>query len=503
MSQKKDKILFWLENHAAHFGIAKLLSEKYDCESYALIACSPKQKKFFNQQKLINFQKIWFVRDHVDLSIKNPDFDKLQSLENKFSLQLQKLVYADRLFYKYNYYHKFSDEEIFSIVQQELELYEQVLDEINPDFIVMRTPEFQDIDIFSEVCKARKIPLLLLASARMGNRYLITQDPNSPVIFDKFDKDFQIKDFPSLRKYVEDFSQAHKKFIKDAQVKKSNKLNILKLIFSTYNSSNINSYRDVGRTPWNTLLKGVSLSIKSNMRKSFLDKNTSTSFQSKRLFGYFPLHMEPERSLLRKAQFFTDQINVIKNVVQSLPVEMDLLVKEHPSMQLIGWRDINYYKEIMNLPRVKLIHPSVLHSDLIRNSSLVIAIASTTALESAFYQKPSVVFSDIDCSTLSSVFKVKQLEDLPKIIKQCLDAKVDLIELNQFVRALVDSSFDSDIFEIQNKMTEVFGGGGFFIGNEISEQQMKNFIENNYSSFELLANEHIKYIHHLKQNKIL
>ena len=182
---------------------------------------------------------------------------------------------------------------------------------------------------------------------------------------------------------------------------------------------------------------------------------------------------------------------------------MDLLVKEHPSMQLIGWRDINYYKEIMNLPRVKLIHPSVLHSDLIRNSSLVIAIASTTALESAFYQKPSVVFSDIDCSTLSSVFKVKQLEDLPKIIKQCLDAKVDLIELNQFVRALVDSSFDSDIFEIQNKMTEVFGGGGFFIGNEISEQQMKNFIENNYSSFELLANEHIKYIHHLKQNKIL
>jgi hypothetical protein len=503
MALKKDKILFWLENHAAHFGIAKLLSEKYDCESYALIACSPKQNKFFSEQKLINFEKIWFVRDHVNLKNNNPDFNKLKSLEKKFSLQLQKLVYADRSFYKYNYYHKFSDEEIFSIVQQELELYEQVLDEIQPDFIVMRTPEFQDIDIFSEVCKSKNIPLLLLTTARIGSRYKITSDPNSPLVFNKSDKNFEIKDFPSLRKYVEDFSKSHKKFLKDAQIKESNKLNILKLIFSTYSSSNINSYRDVGRTPWNTIMKGITLHMKSVARKSFLDKNTLKSFESKRPFAYFPLHMEPERSLLRKAQFFTDQINVIKNVIQSLPVEIDLFVKEHPSMQLIGWREIKYYKEIMNLPRVKLIHPSVSNLDLIRNSSLVIAIAGTTALESAFYEKPSVVFSDVDCSSLSSVFKVRYLEELPKIINQSLGTKVDLIELNQFVKSLVDSSFDTNISEIQNKMAKVFGGGGFFIGNEISEQQMKNFIEHNYSSFELLAHEHIKYINHLKQNEIL
>ena len=48
MEIKKDKILFWLEPHSVHFGIAKALSEQYDCISYGLIACSPKQKDFFN-----------------------------------------------------------------------------------------------------------------------------------------------------------------------------------------------------------------------------------------------------------------------------------------------------------------------------------------------------------------------------------------------------------------------------------------------------------------------
>ena len=96
MEIKKDKILFWLEPHSVHFGIAKALSEQYDCISYGLIACSPKQKDFLNNQKLINFKKMWFLRDHVKLHKKKLNFEKLKLLEEKFSLSLQKIVYADR-----------------------------------------------------------------------------------------------------------------------------------------------------------------------------------------------------------------------------------------------------------------------------------------------------------------------------------------------------------------------------------------------------------------------
>ena len=499
MDSEKDKILFWLENHAVHFGIAKSFCDDFDCEPYGMIACTPKQNKFFSEQNLINFKKFWLVREHINLKSRNPDYEKLKFFEQKYSLNLHQLVYADRSFYKYNYYHKFSSEEIFSIVEQELVLYENILDEIKPDFVIMRTPEFQDIDIFYEMCKAKKIPVLLLTTARMGNRHKITSDPSSPVLFDRSNTNIKIRDFVSLKNYVDDFSKAHKQFLEDAQVKKNNKLNVLKLLFSTYNSSNINSYRDLGRTPFNTITKGISLSIRSRIRKSFLDKNTERSVKSKHSFAYFPLHMEPERSLLRKAQYHANQINVIKNVAQSLPVEMDLLVKEHPSMQLIGWQEIKFYKEIMSLPKVKLIHPHVPNSELIKNASLIIAIASTTALEAAFFEKPSIVFSDVDCSTLSSVLKVNTLEELPHLIKQGLTVKVNLVELNQFVNAVIESSFESDVLELQNKMSEIFGGGGYFIGNEISELIMKDFIITHEKSFKILSDEHIKKIQEFKK----
>ena len=67
MNDKKDKILFWIESFQIHFGIAKALIEKYDCESYGLLVSSLKQKSFFDNQKLIKFKKSWYLRDNVDL----------------------------------------------------------------------------------------------------------------------------------------------------------------------------------------------------------------------------------------------------------------------------------------------------------------------------------------------------------------------------------------------------------------------------------------------------
>jgi len=498
MSKRKDKILFWLESYYLHFGISKALIEKYDCDPYALIACSPKQKSFFDNQKLVKFKKIWHVRDYVNLNNLNYDFAKLKHFENKFSISLQKIVYADRLFYKYNEFHSFTDDEIFSIIQQELEFYDNVLDEISPDYVVMRIPDHHDIDLFYEICKAKKITVLLLSPMRMGDRYRVSSNPEAPILFDKH-KDIEIKSFDTLIKHVESFSKAHKSAIQKIQSKNSQKFSALILIFSTFRSSNINSFRDVGKTPWTTLTKGISLLLLRSYRKSFLDKNAKTSLPMDHPYVYFPLHMEPERTLSKKGQFYSDQIPVIKNIVQSLPVEMNLLVKEHPSMRLVGWRPLKFYKEILNLPKVTLIHPSVSSKTIIQNSTLIATIAGTTALEAAFYEKPSIVFSDIDCSSLSCVFKVNNLEELPAIIKKSLDSQVDLVELNHYVHEVLNSSFTCNIFDLNFLSANLFGAGGFINLNYISESKMKDFLEENKASFDLLANEHIKKIELTKQ----
>lgn len=503
INYKNDKILFWLENYSIHFGIAKALSEKYDCELYALISSSPKQKKFFYNQKLIKFKKIWFVREYVNLKNYQPNLEKLKLLENKFSIPLGKIIYGDRLFYKYNKYYSFTDKEIFSIIEQELEFYNQVLDEIKPKYVILRAPEFQDIELFYEICKAKKIHTLVLSTMKLGARWIISSKPYPTIQFTKSDDKIEIKSFDVLRKEVEQYSKLYESiFSSEGKMKVTTfqKFNALKLLFSTFNSLNINSYRDVGKTPWKIFMMVVSSSILSFYRKLYLNKNAKISLPLNHPYVYYPLHMEPDVSTLRIADFYEDQISVIKNIAQSLPIGMILLVKEHPSMRLVGWRNTNFYKQILKLPNVQLIHPSISSENLIKNSALIITIAGTTALEAAFYKKSVIVFSDINCSTLSSVFKINNLADLPIIIKNALDSKVDLVELNYFMQKVEKSTFICNVEELNALSAVLFGVGGMLNMNEISESKMKSFLEKYKSAFDILAIEHIKKIELIKQN---
>jgi len=501
MDNKKDKILFWIESFQIHFGIAKTLIEKYDCEPYGLIVSSPKQKLFFDNQKLIKFKKSWYLRDNVNLKDHTPDIEKLKFFENKFSIPLRQIIIGDRFFYKYNEYHKFTDKEIFSIIQQELEFYEKVLDEIKPDYVVIRNPEYQDIQLFYEICKAKKIPVLVLSFTRLADRWILSSDVDTPIILDNQIEGNKIKSFSDLKDFGKKYSQMHDLNLPKQKSNISQKFNLLKILFSVFRLSNINNYRDIGKTPLKTLTARTKLLLKSFFREQFLNKNAKTTFSSNQPYAYFPLHFEPEEIILRRGKFYTDQLSVIRNISQSLPVEIDLLVKEHHAMKLMGWRNLDFYKKIIEMPNVKLIHPSVSNEALIQNSVMITTIAGTTAIEAAFYEKPSIVFTDVNFSTLSCVYTVKSLEELPNIIKKCLSSKVDLIELNQYIDKLEKSSFSLDIINLATSASQIFGLGGFVEINEISEPIMKKFLEEHKNKFDKLADEHIKKIELIKQNK--
>ena len=503
MTNRNDKILFWLEHHSIHFGIAKVLQEKYDCDLFALISCSPKQKTFFNEQNLIKFKKKWFTRDYVNLKNSKANIQNLQLMENSLNITLSKIIYGERLFYKFNKYYDFSDEEIYSILEQELNFYNKILDEVHPDYVIMRAPEFQDIELFYEVCKAKKIHVLILSSMKFGARWIISSKPYPPIQFTKSDHQTEIKNFDILKKNVQEYSKIYSNVFSQegkANSKMSQKLTAAKLLFSTFNPSNINSYHDVGKTPGSIFFKVLSSSLIGFFRKSYLNKNAKTSFSTMTPFAYFPLHAEPDVALLRIGDFYSDQISVIKNIAQSLPIGMKLFVKEHPSMWAVGWRDTDFYKQIIEMPNVELIHPSISSEKIIQNSSFVITIAGTTALEATFCEKPVIVFSDINCSTLSSVFKINDLKDLPEIIKKCLNSKVDLIELNQYCQQIEKSTFVCDVEDLLMMSSNFFGVGGMLNMNEISESKMKWFIEEQRKNFDVLATEHINQIQLSKQN---
>ena len=97
------------------------------------------------------------------------------------------LVYSERLFLDYNPYYQFSSHELLQIIQHDCKLFENILDEVNPDFLLINGVDFHRNYLISEICKSRGIKVLMLFSSRLGYRCMISSG------FDEFDKDLPPK----------------------------------------------------------------------------------------------------------------------------------------------------------------------------------------------------------------------------------------------------------------------------------------------------------------------
>jgi len=111
-------------------------------------------------------------------------------------------------------------------------------------------------------------------------------------------------------------------------------------------------------------------------------------------------------------------------------------------MKPLYWRKTSFYKEILALPNVELIHPSFSPDEIIKKSSLVISITGTSALQAAFYEKPSIVLAHTIYKEFHpSIRRVKNLEELPNAIRSALKTKVDVMDLNRYIEIIEKESF--------------------------------------------------------------
>jgi capsule polysaccharide modification protein KpsS len=247
------------------------------------------------------------------------------------------------------------------------------------------------------------------------------------------------------------------------------------------------------------LLHEIISSLKKRYRKNFIDKHFLTKIENNDKFIYFPLAVDEERTLLVDAPFFTNQLEILRNIVKSMPIDYKLYVKETPSQRARKWRKISEYQEMLEIPNVRMIHPSVPPAELYKKCSLAITIIGSAGLEAAFYEKPAIVFSDINYAILPSVSRIKSFEDLSKAIHNSLNKKVMASDLDKYITLVKKNSFLADIFELRTKWHDRFFYGGYLIDVDIPIPKMKNFLEENKSTFEKLADENFKKIKEYKK----
>jgi capsule polysaccharide modification protein KpsS len=257
-----------------------------------------------------------------------------------------------------------------------------------------------------------------------------------------------------------------------------------------------NYYANYGKTPFKIITQF--LFLKRYYRKLFIDKNFIKIMNDTKSV-YFPLHVEPERSLILIAPFYLNQIELITNIAKSIPVGYKLYVKEHVGMSTYGWRDIQFYKQILDLPNVRLVHPSVSSDEILKECSLVVTIAGTAGFEALFYNKPVIVFADVSYMSIPPVTKIENIEDLPNTIRSILNEKVDVSKLNEYVNRVERTTFEFNLIDLYTGFNNYFFDEFSGIKKEISETKMIQFFEQYKSSLEKLAHEHIKQINWYKK----
>ena len=489
------KILFWIDDSLIHFGIANSLQENLNYQLYSIISVANKKENFFKKQNLVKFKKIWFHNDIPTDQSKSHSVDYLQKFEKEYNIDLWKLIYNDRIFFNFNEFYKFTTNEVLAIVEQEIRLFEKILDEVKPDFICL-LPVLRPAYLFYLMCKSRNItPIMLNASRITGKSILNSGDDElgfkkEVVHSSKNHANISLNEFlnQSMQKQVSKESEywlkPNKKFF----------LAGLKFLFSD-NSSKSTHYAYFGRSKRKVLTNYLYDLFRVRNRKKWLDENAIHKIESKKPFIFFPLHLEQEMSLLIQAPFHTNQLEVIKNLVKSLPMGYELYVKEHPLMYARSWRKISIYKEIMNLPNVKLIHPSVAANELLEKCALVVTISGTTSLDAGFFGKFAIVLSKRpDIPILPHMHQLNNFDELPAVIKKLVNSKSDKNDYFHYIDFLKKNSFDIDFPGLVKRYSDSLFYSGFLTDMEISIGSMKELLAKIKDKNDLIAKKFIEKI---------
>jgi hypothetical protein len=167
--------------------------------------------------------------------------------------------------------------------------------------------------------------------------------------------------------------------------------------------------------------KNVSDECRRYKKQIFLDRFTDKNLDKlkRQDYLYFPLPYEPEYTVQSLCRELNDVDFIIRLVALSLPVGMNLLVKEH---QRVSLRNKDFYIRLGQIPNVKFVHSTILASDLISGSLGTISLGGSTPVEALKLGKKAFVFGTRNpYNGLPGIYYVEDLRNFAKLLRKELN----------------------------------------------------------------------------------
>jgi len=181
-----------------------------------------------------------------------------------------------------------------------------------------------------------------------------------------------------------------------------------------------NKYSDPDSFHYNAIFPNKnSITIKSLSQLWFYKRFKATIFEVENLKSKFekiifwPLAMAPESALcyLNADSSFSDYKDVISKVVDHLPENILLVVKEHPSA--IGYRSVEHYSKLLSKNNVVVCNSSEMTGRLIQLAdAILVNTSSTTGLEAVAVGKPVLAMGSCHYNVPGIVDEISSLGDM-------------------------------------------------------------------------------------------
>lgn len=437
------KVLVWLDGPYGylHYGIIRKLSTLDNYDFFGFVSYE-RDLNFYNTQNLIKFKELHYYPKYYINNSSKPDLEYLKKIENELNLNFWLIASAERTFLQErSFFHSFSSAEILSIMESLTKFFYSFLNQIKPDFILMqKTGENLSNLLLYNIAKSMNIKTFMMVETRLSNSFVISDD----LLISVLKKDFEnIKNSPppEIEHYGSDFiqkralSQTVESF-SSAEFGKSSFIQKVIRYSKRIKNDPEPIFYNKGKTKFKMFHWRVYTFFELRKRQNFLQQYALKQVPDGN-FIYFPLPVQPESQSNAWAPFHVNTISIIENIAKSIPAHYTLFVKEHPGQKGKNWRPIEFYKKIIALPNVQLIHFNVNNFEMISKSDLVILINSSSGLESLFYKKPVIVFGDVFYDITSMVNKVEKIEDLPDLIRDSLfSSKFSDDELSFLIKSI-------------------------------------------------------------------
>jgi hypothetical protein len=375
----------------------------------------------------------------------------------------RRLIMGPDCSYSQDYRRRFDDDTLLRILQNGCEAMERLFDELKPDLVV----GFVCVSLLEYLAflfaRARGIRYLNLRTSRVANRVLLAdthRDPAGEVAAAYARSAFSDADRQFANDWIDEARAVHAKYegviapsarpaqgVRISGSKFTTPFRLLRTMSDYYRSGAVADNHSPSPVRA-SIFKGLINPVRARlMNRKLADRYVPAAELRKRRYALFPLHTEPEVSLLLYGRPYVNQIELMRALAFSLPADMVLVVKEHPWM--VGKRHLSAYDKMLRIPRVRLAAPQMAVRDLLSDASLVVVHTGSTWLEAALLGKPTIGLGPT-MGELLPPGMMRRCHDqtmLPEMIASLLaEARQDDAALHRLIAAIASVSAPVNLY---------------------------------------------------------